>query len=82
MTKFRASKKLRRICQTLRAMSSPDGWTKWSGGKCPVQPNDKVGALLVSGAKTGVVIARDLDWKHWGSGNDIAAYKVIEKSSG
>jgi len=77
MGKLRFTPELLRIRKTMIAISSKDGWTAWTGGDRPVNADDEVCAILASGARTDVVLARKLDWKHWGSGNDIASYKVI-----
>ncbi|WP_210669132.1 hypothetical protein [Pseudomonas protegens] len=77
MGKLKFTPELLRIRQTMIAISSKEGWVAWDGGDCPLNADDEICAILASGAKTDLVLARHLDWKHWGSGNDIASYKVI-----
>lgn len=68
---------------TPEGLSGGDGWIKWEGGECPVDPGTNVEIRLRSGeqffdvAGLGGKIA--LDWSHGGeTDRDIIAYRLVK----
>lgn len=67
-----------------------DGWIKWDGGECPVEPDTLVAVILRGGTVCGdkfpltALHWDDCDsdepssWLHAGAADDIVAYKVVE----
>ena len=64
-----------------------DGWIEFSGGECPVNPNDVVQWVTTHERKTktwdGIKApARDLFWRRYCDGEmGIVAYRVCKKGS-
>lgn len=81
MPKLKLPRSIKRIHKIWRELGSQDGWTIWPGGMPPVSPDDEVGIKFKNQKlRPDCVKARGLDWKHWGSGTDITAYKIIFKA--
>lgn len=68
--------------QSLDAMDKPaesDGWIEWNGGECPVEPHAPVEVRLrYYGNDFDSCFASDVSWKHYGTGGDIIAYRVVK----
>lgn len=81
MPKLKLPRSIKRIHKIWRELGTQDGWTPWSGGMPPVSPGDEVGIRFKNpNLRPECVKAQGLDWKHWGSGTDITAYKIIFKA--
>lgn len=52
-----------------------DGWIKWSGGECPVDP-DTIVYVQTRGGGYGFSQAKLLEWRHYGLPFDIVEYRV------
>lgn len=55
----------------------PEGFTPWSGGKCPVDAGAEIGVILRNGSQ-GSGLAGGHRWTHGQNLGDIIAYRVIE----
>lgn len=81
MPMLKLSRAIKHIHKIWKELGSPDGWIPWAGGSPPVDRDDEIGIkfknpnLMPQHTK-----GSGLDWKHWGSGTDIIAYKVIKKA--
>lgn len=56
------------------------GWIKWEGGECPVAED----ARVVVRARDGVVgesFAGNVEWWHYGTMEDITAYRLSKEAS-
>lgn len=61
----------------------PEGFIKWHGGECPVDPNTDVQVILRQDARNHpdmVRPARNWAWPHHNWASDIVAYKVVEEA--
>lgn len=52
-----------------------DGWIPWSGGECPVRPNDYVDYKMRDGSSDSF-LALKLTWNHRDEDDDIVAYRI------
>lgn len=57
----------------------PEGFTKWNGGKCPVDPKCFV-EIKMRGGRENRNFAGDFYWENRECSNDIVAYKVIKNA--
>ena len=57
----------------------PEGFTRWEGGECPVDPDGEVRYMLRFDDMVRTGNSTALMWSHNGSGSDIIAYKVIRE---
>ena len=74
------AKLLRDMADEMEAMQSRNnGWIRWDGGECPVNPDQKVMVKFKDGIQEES-IARDFIfvWRHYYDDNNIIAYKIIE----
>ena len=55
-----------------------DGWIKWTGGECPVEPDRCVEVELSDGHQE-VELAREFEWDWQADGNDIVAYRILSE---
>jgi len=59
----------------------PEGFTRWGGGECPVDPEAKISYIMRDGSSCSYGSrAHQLDWKHPALDNsscDIIAYRVL-----
>lgn len=53
-----------------------DGWIEWSGGECPVDPDDLVDLVARRGWKYTAMKAGHWGWRHDGEGFDIVRYRL------
>lgn len=72
------AKLLRDMADEMEAMQSRNnGWIRWDGGECPVNPDQKVRVMFRKG-EDDEDIAWNFSWFHDGDKADIVAYKIIE----
>jgi hypothetical protein len=55
-----------------------DGWTIWTGGECPVDPDTAVEVVYRSGTLPAHGSAAAQRWHHNGGAWDIIAYRVVD----
>lgn len=58
-------------------VSANDGWIKWRGGECPVNPDTLIAVEFRNGSIGTMFRANRLRWQHHGAGGDIIAYKLL-----
>ena len=54
-----------------------EGWHKWAGGECPVDPRATVQIRLREGL-IGNGQAGNVSWAHLGSGLDVIEYRLAD----
>jgi hypothetical protein len=52
-----------------------EGWYKWSGGECPVDPQTIV-EIRVRTGHTCEIKADNVSWQHFGNDPDVIEYKL------
>jgi hypothetical protein len=65
--------------QDPKPAQADEGWTQWSGGECPVDPETKVDLRLRNGELIQGYIARNGGWTHHNHSDDFVAYRVAPK---
>lgn len=56
-----------------------DGWIEWGGGECPLSENTAIDFICRDGDEGFDYEAREIGWHHDGAGDDIIAYRVVQR---
>jgi hypothetical protein len=66
-----------RVVKPAPAKPAPDGWVKWAGGECPVDPKMQVEVESRDEDKMAASAGAFI-WSHDGRFGDIIAYRVVK----